>query len=392
MGILDALSHLNCGWRKLTSAATPLAAQTAPGISSGAVSFRGTIKDSAVILTGRIRSLFLFDVGDAIALSRACEILGASPPEPVSAATRPGPDYVRFERPPLVEKIESGLIKYYDYGVVSYEIESEFCCDWQTLIAETSNQVMDPDDDRRALEAVRPHVDRIRKAIVKPYSEWLTEDYHFVMLTPGEISAQDLLNRHGAEIAQIVRGEVLPLSESERLEVLQSRISYYPNDLLVVGWSAAFIYDSPAAAGPTLQLLEYANTQLLEFRHYDRLLTKVLAGVYVSLEKRGFFRRWRMAKDAEQLNTIRLDIIELTERFDNVIKFVSDMFYARMYRMASARVGVPDYRRLVEQKLQTAGALYEFMMEQFRQARGFMLEVLVVIILLIEIAPLFRGK
>ena len=118
-------------------------------------------------------------------------------------------------------------------------------------------------------------------AIVKPYSDWLSEDYHFVTVTPGELSAQDLLNQFGNEIAQIVRGEALPLSDSERQEVLQSRISYYPNDLLVVGWSAAFVYDSPAAAGPTLQLLEYANTQLLELRHYDELLTKVLAGVYI---------------------------------------------------------------------------------------------------------------
>jgi hypothetical protein len=63
-----------------------------------------------------------------------------------------------------------------------------------------------------------------------------------------------------------------------------------------------------------------------------------------------------------------------------------------MYRMASARVGVPDYRRLVEQKLQTAGALYEFRVDQFRQARGFAREVMVVIILLIEIGFLFTGK
>ncbi len=319
-------------------------------------------------------------------------MLGPPPSEPSLPVSRPGPDYVRFERPPVVELIDGAQIKYYDYGIVSYEIDEPFCCDWKTLIAETSRRVLDPTGEERALEAVRPHVERIRAALVKPYTSWLTEDYHFVTVTPEELSAQDLLNQFGNEIAQIVRGEALPLSDGERQEVLQSRISYYPNDLLVVGWSAAFVYDSPAASGPTLQLLEYANAQLLELRHYDDLLTRVLAGVYISVEKRGFFRRWRLASEAERLNTIRLDVIELTERLDNVIKFVSDMFYARMYRMASARVGVPDYRRLVEQKLQTAGALYEFMVDQFHQARGFALEVMVVIILLIEIGFLFQGK
>lgn len=343
-----------------------------------------------MLLTGRIRSLLLVDVGEEIRLSRVQEILAAPEPERAPASPRAGPDYVRFERPPLIEPVENGLIKYYDYGIVSFEIEGEFCCDWKALVAETSRRVIDPSAEPKALAVIRPRVERIKEAIVKPYLDWLSEDYHFVTVTPGDLSAQDLLNQYGGEIAQIVRGEALPLSESERQEVLQSRISYYPNDLLVVGWSAAFVYDSPAAAGPTLQLLEYANTQLLELRHYDDLLTKVLAGVYVSLEKRGFFRRWRFSAEAERLNTIRLDVIEITERLDNAIKFVSDMFYARMYRMASARVGVPDYRRLVEQKLQTAAALYQFMVDQFHQARGFMLEVLVVIILLIEIAPLFK--
>jgi hypothetical protein len=345
-----------------------------------------------VQLIGRIRSLILFDVGEEIRLSRVREILNLPEPDRPATTARPGPDYIRFERPPLAEPIPSGQVKYYDYGVVSYEFDEDFCCDWAELIAETSRRVVDPSAEGRALAKIRPHVDRIKSAVIKPYADWLTEDYYFVTVTPGEVSAQDLLNRFGGEIAQIVRGDALPLSESERQEVLQSRVSYYPNDLLVVGWSGAFVYDALPAAEPTLQLLEYANTQLLEFRHYDDLLTKVLAGVYVSVEKRGFFQRWRMASEAERLNTIRLDVIELTERSDNAIKFVSDMFYARMYRMAAARVGVPDYRRLVEQKLQTAAALYEFMVDQFHQARGFVLEVLVVIILLIEIAPLFWGK
>ena len=341
-------------------------------------------------ITGRIRSLILFDIGEEIRLSRVREILNLPEPDRSAQIARPGPDYVRFERAPLTEPIASGQIKYYDYGVVSYEIDVDFCCDWKSLIAETSRRVLDPSAERQAQSIILPHVERIKSAVVKPYKEWLTEDYHFVTVTPGEFTGQDLLNRFGGEIAQIVRGEALPLSDSERQEVLQSSLSYYPNDLLVVGWSAAFVYDSLPAAGPTLQLLEYANTLLLELRHYDELLTKVLAGVYVSLEKRGFFRRWRYSAEAERLNTIRLDVIELTERLDNAIKFVSDMFYARMYRMASARVGVTDYRRLVEQKLQTAAALYQFMVDQFHQARGFALEVLVVIILLIEIAPLFK--
>src|SRR5262249_54940977 len=161
---------------------------------------------------------------------------------------------------------------------------------------------------------------------------------------------------------------------------------YYPNDLLVAGWIAAFVYDTAEAAAPTIQLLEYANTQLLEFRHYDELLTTVLKDVYRKLEqKRGALRgRWRMAREAEHLNAMRLDVIELTERSDNAIKFLSDMFYARAYRIAASKVGVADYRNLVEEKLRTAGELYGLLVDSFREARTFFLELMVVAILVIE--------
>ena len=68
------------------------------------------------------------------------------------------------------------------------------------------------------------------------------------------------------------------------------------------------------------------------------------------------------------------------------------MFYARLYRLAATKVGVSDYRNLVDQKLRTAGELYQFMVEKFHHARGFVLELGVVIILIIELIFLFRGK
>ena len=82
----------------------------------------------------------------------------------------------------------------------------------------------------------------------------------------------------------------------------------------------------------------------------------------------------------------------MTERADNAIKFLSDMFYARAYRMAAVKVGAGDYRSLVDQKLRIAGDLYEFMVNEFREARGFFLELLVIVILIIELVPIFRGK
>jgi hypothetical protein len=68
------------------------------------------------------------------------------------------------------------------------------------------------------------------------------------------------------------------------------------------------------------------------------------------------------------------------------------MFYARAYRVAASRVGVTDYRNLVEQKLRIAGDLYESMVNEFHQARAFVLEAMVVAILVIELVHVFGGR
>jgi hypothetical protein len=103
------------------------------------------------------------------------------------------------------------------------------------------------------------------------------------------------------------------------------------------------------------------------------------------------FSRWSIAKEAQHLNSIRVEIRELSERTDNAIKFLSDMFYARAYRLAATRIGVEDYHSLVNEKLSTARELYDSMVNEFHQGRAFVLELLVVIILVIELAFLLRG-
>lgn len=355
-------------------------------------------------LSGSVLVLIQFDVCEEIRLDQLQQTMNAR------AVQQPKikhsvPAYVRYQRPLVVEPLEplllsggerlEGEIKYYDYGVVSVVYQLAFSGDWQSLVHLASRWVWDVDFASHVEPIVRQRLERAATAMIKPYTRWLSEDY-FIFHVRDEgagLSAADLPRDRGLEIAQIVRGDRQRLSPGECSEVLQSRISYYENDLAVIGWNAAFLYDTTAGAESAIQLLEYANSQLLEFRHYDELLTEILDNVYDSLEhKKGVFVRWRMAHSATRLHTVLLEIVELTERADNSIKFLSDMFAARLYRLAAAKVGVPDYKDLVAEKLKTADALYQYMIDQFNQARGLFLETVVVLILLIELFYLFRGR
>jgi hypothetical protein len=374
------------------SATTPTPAVSSTQVAAGAS------------LRGSVLVLIQFDVCEELRLDQLQQAVDARTVQQPKIK-HSVPAYVRYQRPPVVGPLDAlvlsggerleGEIKYYDYGVVSVIYQLAFSGNWESLVRLASRWVWDVDFAARVEPIVRQRLERNTGAMIKPYTRWLSEDYFIfhVRDDEGTQSAADLTRDHGLEIAQIVRGDRQRLSTGECAEVLQSRISYYESDLAVIGWNAAFLYDTAAGAETAVQLLEYANSQLLEFRHYDELLTGVLDNVYHFLEhKTGLPARWRMARRATRLHTVLLDIAELTERADNSIKFLSDMFAARLYRLAAAKVGVPDYKDLVAQKLKTAEELYHDMIEQFNQARGFFLEAIVVLILLIELFYLFRGK
>src|SRR5579863_10439555 len=356
-------------------------------------------------LHGSVLVLIQFDVCEEIRLDILREIFGARTAE---ASFKKAPGYVRYQRPPVEETLEpimlesgerlAGEIKYFDYGVVSLIFELPFCGDWDKLVELSSRWTSDTNFEKLASRVVRQRLERAAPALIKRYPEenWLQEDYFIfhVRDIDGAPTADELRATRRNEIAQVVRGETATLSEGERQEIQQSRMSYYPGDLAVIGWNAAFIYDTQAGAETAIQLLQYANSQLLEFLHYDELLTKELANVYDFLEigTGGWWSRWRTAKAASKLHTVLLDVNELTERADNAIKFLSDMFSARLYKLCAQKVGVPDYKDLVKEKLQTAEDLYRFMIEQFNQSRAFVLELMVVVILIIELIYFFKGR
>jgi hypothetical protein len=359
---------------------------------------------------GYFRILNFFDMGEAIEMERLPSLLG-----PGAAPHAPGfvhhtPEYAQAQNIPIRESVGSitlasgekleAAIKYYWFGVASVELSTPFECDFESFCPQSYRWMNATEVESAAEELLRSRTEQFRPALSKPAAKWLDEDYlvidiQSVLHADGRaVTAGELLEVYGSEVAQLVRGEVAPLSKGEREEVLRAALSYYPSDLVVVGWAAALVYDKPEATSAVIDLLEYANTQLLEFRYYDELLTNLLANVYSSLEgEESFLSRWRLPSRAGRLNRLRLDIMDLAERTEYAVKFISDTYYARVYRLSSAKIGVNDYKTLVDEKLKTAGELYDFMVTEFNDRRMFALEVVVAVLVLLDVILLLRvGK
>ena len=95
-----------------------------------------------------------------------------------------------------------------------------------------------------------------------------------------------------------------------------------------------------------------------------------------------------------ELHTLFIDVNELTDRMENVLKLVGDVYAARLFGLASARLGLDAWKRNVEDKLETMNDIYRFTVEQSSMTRANFMELVIVLVLVIEfgffIADLIR--
>jgi hypothetical protein len=359
------------------------------------------------ISSGAVHAFYLFDVAQGVDLARVQHTIGAAAQSSSLQDKGRGPQRVRYAQPPVVidgAAVDVGEIdgfrvrvKIFDYGVVSLMLSRPFAGTFADLVRLGQELIESDPLEQHAADACGRIVARLTPAFVEPRSTLLTEDYlAFVAseLVPAA-SADEIVEQHGDAIAQMLRGESVPLSRQEREEILRHRLSYLADDLVVPAYNAAFICDTESGARSTLEVLELVNSQLLEFRYHDELLESELTRIYTTLQRpRTIGARYlgrRSSRAARRLHAVFIDVNELTDRMENAVKLVGDIYSARLFGLAAARLGLDAWKRNVEDKLETLDDIYRFAVEQSGMSQGNMLELIIVLILVLELGLIFAG-
>jgi hypothetical protein len=237
---------------------------------------------------------------------------------------------------------------------------------------------------------------RLGPALRGPRETFLSEDYfvYAVWSVAGGPTGDALVATQGHHIATLLRGEADPLSVQERDEVLRHRLSYLAGDLVVPSWNGAFVYDTEAGLPGALEILEFANSQLLQYRYYDAQLDRELTRIYARLQQTHWYEPWigrRYTAAARELHAVFIDVNELTDRTENALKLVGDVYAARLLGLAAARLGLGAWKDAVKDKLKTLDDIYRFAVDQTAMDRGEILEAAIVFILVLELVLFFMG-
>jgi hypothetical protein len=352
------------------------------------------------IEAGAVAAYFMFDVADTIDLDAIAKMQSVAT-QRAQLRMRPeaAPSYIAFPVPPLSISLAdltlfgskaSVRLKVYDYGVLSLRIQMPFSGSWSDFSELTMKIRQSPEVVAAARAVYAETKARIASAFRKPHSVELFEDYfvYTVHSFSEKVLGRELLGMYGKELAAVVRSEVKPLSAHEVEEATRVNLSYFEDDLSVVEWDVAFIYDDVEAADTIESILEFANTQLLELRTYDATLNAELEWIYATdpvHNRKGPFGHRAANQRAQRLRLMLVDIGELMDRTNNALKIIGDAFYARVYRHIRNRLALSEWEKQIDNKLQSVSTIYGFLTDQAQNARGEVLEWIVIILIFSEI-------
>jgi len=350
------------------------------------------------IVTGSIRAYYLFDVADTIDLAtlRTIEGEGLAPAD-IPLRPHASSAYLRLEVPPLVARLPdaelgdlrcSVRVKLFDYGVISLRLSFDASGDWERMAA-LSERLRNDDVVAAYAQRITTRIcEELGEALDDPH-DILMEDYQVIDIErcAPPIDAQTLLAQHPAQLANLLLGERSELARAEIDETLRVRFSYFADDLTIVQWDTAFVFDRRESSDAIQDILEFANSQLLELRTYDAQLDRELDIIY-KLQPGGVGSSMLGRREADQAARLRytiVDVLEIIDRSSNALKIVGDAYYARIYRAAAARLGLADWQKQIDTKLASVEDMYRFFIDQSRGRRDAFLETIVIVLIALEL-------
>jgi hypothetical protein len=361
---------------------------------------RGRFPVERGALTGILHAYVAFDWGDEIRLDQAQQLVPAElhalsrrRRTPASIGYRPPP--LRYPLPSpgfklgdLDQSVVTAEATVFDFGGVSVALHVPFTRSPDELV-KIAAALSDP---RALIATARTAVEslflKIAPAVDKPRFSELTEEYLVFQLTPGPPlpDPATLLAKHTDWLAALARLELEPLSSEERMVTTQAHLSYGPEDLFMAEWSAALLIDRDCEE--TLQVIEFANVQLLEFRYLDDLLDDRLEDAYRLIHRvaRSWLPFWRLHNRAlRSLGELKIDVHSIFERTGNVLKLVGDQYLARIYQLIGVRFHLGQWAQSIERSLSIVQSIYQVVSEQSATYRAEFLEILIIALIAFEI-------
>jgi len=279
--------------------------------------------------------------------------------------------------------------KLYDYGAMSVIIEIPVR---NIQLSEYHKLAMHIHDeapfDETALAIRDSIVNTFGAAMKGNGTEDIYEDYavYYLKKTEPSLSVYGLPSMGLESLLLSELPETLPSSATKR-DIFANTFSYMEDDFAVVNWDNALVLE-PSGSMDIPDLLEFANSQLLELRVYDRQLNREMDTIYDHMSVREKPSVWKMRKyrdlAAKTMITIT-ELTEITEKIDNSLKVTDDVYYAKVYSATMDLFKVKSWATNIKHKIDIATRTYDMLNKETATRRSEWLEIIIIILIALEI-------
>lgn len=216
--------------------------------------------------------------------------------------------------------------------------------------------------------------------------EELSEEYS-VALVSGYSGDPEQFLKYKQEITAFLKSETQPLDDKEIEYTLSAQIKYAEDDLVIVDWDGAFVFDTKGEIDDIVDLLQTANLQLLRYRVLDKELDERLRKVTKFAQKAEtkliLANRKELTRAFKEVIEVRAKAIADFEAIDRDIKLIGDWYSARLYDLASKKFKLDEWRKSVQKKLESLEDIYQIISENFSVSRTHLLELTQIILFFI---------
>lgn len=211
----------------------------------------------------------------------------------------------------------------------------------------------------------------------------LSEEYSVALVAGYEGDPEQFLSKK-QEIAAFLKSEKEPLDEKEIEYTLSKQIKYANNDLVIVDWDGAFVFDTTGNIDDVIDLFQTANLQLLRYRimdsELDERLRKVTKFAHAPNTKILAFNRKELAKAFKEVIEVRGQAIADFETIERDIKLIGDWYSARLYDLVSKKFKLDEWKAHIKEKLESLEDIYNIVAENFSISRTHFLELVQIIL------------
>src|SRR5579863_785763 len=206
------------------------------------------------------------------------------------------------------------------------------------------------------------------------------EEYSVYCVSDYIVDPEVYLDLYGSRIATHLKNERIELDEEEVQATLQSGIKYGKDDLTIIDWDGAFLFDPKGDFDENIELFEIANYQLLRQRRLDAELDQRLsqAAMLLSSKEKWLFRSKEVRSALKAIIQIRTQLVLESASVDHNIKLIGDWYSARLYNLIAKNLHLDDWAKMISEKLDVLEDVYTMASDKFSVSFSTTLEFILI--------------